>query len=260
MRHSPGRPAPRKIGAERVLRLFSRQMTISEHKHDIAATDWDAARKEMVARQIRERGIRSERVLEAMCAVPRHRFVSSNQVHEAYNDAPLPIGAGQTISQPYIVAATAQALSLEGDERVLEIGAGCGYLAAVLSLLAQQVTAMETQPALAAMARENLRQLGYTNVQIIDCDGSAGWPAGAPYQAIAVSAAAPRVPAPLLEQLAVGGRLVIPVGGRESQELLKIVRTETGCESETICSCRFVPLLGDYGWNESSAIPAQPDT
>jgi len=226
-------------------------MTALEPKQGIAATDWDAARQEMVARQIQARGIHSERVLAAMRTVPRHLFVSQDMAGDAYADVPLPIGEGQTISQPYIVAAIAEALSLYGGEHVLEIGAGCGYLAAVLSLLARRVTAIESQPALAARARENIERLRYRNVEIVEGDGSAGWPAEAPYEAIAVSAAAPRVPTPLLEQVTENGRLVIPVGGRDSQELVRIVRTESGFKSEPICNCRFVPLLGHYGWNGS---------
>ena len=228
-------------------------------KQDVAGTDWDAARREMVVRQIRARGVQSERVLAAMRAVPRHLFVSPEQATEAYNDTPLPIGGGQTISQPYIVAAISEALSLEGDEDVLEIGAGCGYQAAVLSLLARQVTSIEAVPALAAGARERLSRLGFRNVQVIEADGSAGWPAGAPYRAILVSAAAPRVPAPLFEQLAEGGRLVIPVGDRESQELQRIVRTKGGFDTEVICGCRFVPLMGHFGWS-GNASPELPGT
>lgn len=215
---------------------------------ELAGTDWDAARSEMVARQIRSRGIRSEKVLAAMSAVPRHLFVSPEQAFDAYSDTPLPIGEGQTISQPYIVAAVSEALALNGEETVLEIGAGCGYQAAVLSLLSCQVTSIESHPALASAARERLHRLGFGNVQVIEGDGSAGWLARAPYSAIVVSAAAPRVPAPLLDQLAPGGSLVIPVGDLETQELRQIVRTPRGFESELICNCRFVPLTGLFGW------------
>ncbi|HUO34465.1 MAG TPA: protein-L-isoaspartate(D-aspartate) O-methyltransferase [Candidatus Acidoferrum sp.] len=230
-----------------------------ERSNEPAETDWDAKRREMVARQIRARGIHCERVLAAMAEVPRHLFVPASLAGDAYSDSPLPIGEGQTISQPYIVAAIAEALSLQGHECVLEIGAGCGYLAAVLSLLAQKVIAIEAQAGLASIAREKLRQLGYGNVEIIEGDGSAGWPEGAPYEAIAVSAAAPRVPVPLLEQLGRDGRLVIPVGRRESQELLRIVRTGSGFRTEAICDCRFVPLLGHYGWSEGSSPEGQPN-
>ena len=150
----------------------------------------------MVARQIAARGIRSQRVLEAMSAVPRHLFVPPEHVSKAYADEPLPIGEGQTISQPYIVAAMTDALSLNGNERVLEIGAGSGYQAAVVSLLAREVVGVETQPALAAAASDRLRRLGYKNVRIEVGDGSLGWPSQAPYDAILVTAAAPAIPPP----------------------------------------------------------------
>jgi protein-L-isoaspartate(D-aspartate) O-methyltransferase len=227
-------------------------MDVRENRSKSAGSEWDAARREMVARQLRARGIRSERVLDSMSRVPRHLFVPTDRATEAYSDTPLPIGEGQTISQPYIVAAISEALSLEGQERVLEIGAGSGYQAAVLSLLARDITAIEAQPALAATAREHLERLGYGNVEVVEADGSAGWPAGAPYEAILVSAAAPRVPEPLLDQLAEGGRLVIPVGDRDSQQLLRIVRTNQEFDKQVICSCRFVPLLGCFGWDQSS--------
>ena len=162
--------------------------------------DFEAQRHEMVARQIRHRGIRSPRVIEAMEAVPRHLFVPPEHAAEAYADSPLPIGEGQTISQPYMVAAMAEALLLEGHERVLEVGAGSGYQAAVLSRLAREVIAVETQPALAAAARERLTRLGFANIRVEQGDGSLGWPAGAPYQAILVAAGAPGVPQPLVDQ------------------------------------------------------------
>lgn len=219
--------------------------------------NFETARREMVARQIRGRGIHSQRVLDAMMDVPRHLFVSQDQAGQAYADEPLPIGGGQTISQPFMVAAMAEALSLEGSERVLEVGAGCGYQAAVLSLLARKVVAVETHSALAAAARERLSPLGYTNVQIEEGDGSMGWPPvnssnvppTAQYEAILVSAAAPAVPPPLVAQLAEGGRLVIPVGGSENQELLKIVKRHGRTTQQSLYACRFVPLLGRYGWN-----------
>lgn len=214
--------------------------------------EFESARQEMVARQIRDRGIRSPRVLEAMAAVPRHLFVLPEHLRAAYADEPLPIGAGQTISQPFMVAAMAEALSLEGGERVLEIGAGSGYQAAVLSCLAREVIAMETQPELAAAARDRLARLGYTNVRVEEGDGSLGWPSGAPYDAILVTAAAPAVPPPLLDQLAEGGRLVIPVGPSQHQELLRIVKRGGRISQQALYACRFVPLLGRYGWSSSS--------
>ena len=223
--------------------------------------NFEAARREMVARQIRERGIHSQRVLGAMMEVPRHLFVSRDQASQAYADEPLPIGGGQTISQPFMVAAMAEALSLEGSERVLEVGAGSGYQAAVLSLLAREVIAIESQTALAAAARNRLSLLGYSNVRIEEGDGSMGWPPisssdGAPaaqYEAILVSAAAPSVPPPLVEQLAEGGRLLIPVGSSERQELLRIVKRNGRTTQQTLYACRFVPLLGRYGWNPTVA-------
>ncbi|MGC2333125.1 MAG: protein-L-isoaspartate(D-aspartate) O-methyltransferase [Candidatus Acidiferrales bacterium] len=214
--------------------------------------DFEAERRDMVARQIRDRGIRSERVLAAMEAVPRHLFVPAEWTRGAYADEPLPIGQGQTISQPFMVAAMAEALSLAGHERVLEVGCGSGYQAAVLSRLSREVIAVERQPGLAASARERLGRLGYANVIVEDGDGSVGWPASAPYDAILVTAAAPEVPRPLIDQLAEGGRLVIPVGGSKHQELLRIVKRGDRTIENSLCSCRFVPLLGRYGWQQDT--------
>jgi len=214
-----------------------------------ASSDFEDARREMVAEQIRARGIDSQRVLGAMQSVPRHLFVGPEQIFFAYSDEPLPIGAGQTISQPFMVAAMADALSLESDDRVLEIGAGSGYQSAVLSLLAREVITVETQPSLAASARDRLARLGYNNVRVEFGDGSLGWPTAAPYNAILVTAAAPAVPPPLVEQLADGGRLVIPVGYPEQQNLLRITKREDGMSYESLYACRFVPLLGRYGWS-----------
>ncbi len=217
---------------------------------DAATTgpDFEAERQEMVARQIRNRGIRSLRVIEAMEAVPRHLFVAPEHSAAAYTDTPLPIGAGQTISQPYMVAAMAEALSLNGQERVLEVGAGCGYQAAVLSRLAREVIAVETQPLLAVGARERLMQLGFDNIRIEEGDGSLGWPAGAPFDAILVAAGSPSVPQPLIQQLSEGGRLVIPVGPADHQELLRLTKKEGKIIRESLFACRFVPLIGSYGW------------
>jgi len=214
--------------------------------------EFEAERLDMVAKQIRSRGIDSPRVLEAMRTVKRHRFVPPQFASRAYADEPLPIGEGQTISQPFMVAAMADALALEADERVLEIGAGSGYQAAVISQLALEVIAVEAQPHLAASARERLKRLGYTNIRIELGDGSMGWHAEAPYDAILVTAAAPSVPPPLLEQLAEGGRLVIPVGAEDQQELLRIAKHRGGLTQKSLYACRFVPLLGRYGWGQSS--------
>jgi len=219
--------------------------------------DFAAARNEMVARQIRARGILSPRVLSAMSAVARHEFVPMEAQASAYSDEPLPIGGGQTISQPYMVAAMTDALLLSGTERVLEIGGGCGYQAAILSLLAREVIVVELQPALASASRERLARLGYSNVRVEEGDGSLGWPARAPYDAILVSAAAPAIPPPLLKQLAEGGRLVIPVGGSDRQDLLRVVKRQSELTQESLCACRFVPLLGRYGWPTSAPEPVQ---
>jgi protein-L-isoaspartate(D-aspartate) O-methyltransferase len=226
------------------------QMSSNGSRGANTGSNFEDARREMVARQIRDRGIHSQRVLDSMESVPRHLFVLPEHVFAAYADEPLPIGEGQTISQPFMVAAMADALSLRGHERVLEIGAGSGYQAAVVSLLAREVIAVETQPALASAARERLARLGYANVHIEEADGSLGWPSAAPYDAILVTAGAPAVPPPLVEQLAEGGRLVIPVGRSEQQELLRIVKRDRGTSQESLYACRFVPLLGRYGWRQ----------
>lgn len=217
-----------------------------------ADSQFEAARREMVERQIRNRGIRSPRVLDAMASVPRHLFVPPQHITSAYRDEPLPIGEGQTISQPFMVAAMAEALSLEGFEKVLEVGAGSGYQAAVLSLLAREVIAVEAQTTLGAAARERLALLGYSNLRIVEGDGSLGWPADAPYEAILVTAAAPAVPPPLIEQLAEGGRLVIPVGSAKDQELIRIMKTGGKAAQQSLFACRFVPLLGRYGWQQKA--------
>jgi protein-L-isoaspartate(D-aspartate) O-methyltransferase len=217
-----------------------------------SGSQFEAARREMVERQIRQRGIRSPRVLEVMASVPRHHFVSQQLLDNAYRDEPLPIGESQTISQPFMVAAMAEALSLEGSEKILEVGAGSGYQAAVLSLLAREVISVESQSKLAASARERLVRLGYSNVRIVEGDGSLGWPADAPYDAILVTAAAPAVPPPMLEQLAEGGRLVIPVGSVKDQELLRVTKIGGQATQQSLFACRFVPLLGRYGWQQKS--------
>ena len=222
----------------------------AESNTDSAA--FQSARRDMVDRQLRKRDIRSPRVLEAMSSVPRHLFVPPEHMDDAYTDSPLPIGGGQTISQPYMVAAMAEALLLEGTEKVLEIGAGSGYQAAVVSLVAREVFAVESQPLLADAARIRLAKLGYKNVRVETGDGSLGWPPDATYDAILVTAGAPFVPPPLLEQLAEGGRLVIPVGPAKQQELLRILKREGCTTQESLIACRFVPLLGLFGWPSPS--------
>lgn len=214
--------------------------------------EFEAARLEMVARQIRGRGIRDERVLNAMRAVPRHLFVPAEFVSRAYSDEPLPIGEGQTISQPFMVAAMAEALSLQGHERVLEIGGGSGYQAAILSHLAFEVIAIEARPVLAEVASDRIDRLEYRNVSVKSGDGSGGWPLCAPYEVILVTAAAPMVPQPLLDQLVEAGRLVIPVGKDEHQELLRLVKKDGRITRQSLYACRFVPLVGRYGQRENT--------
>jgi protein-L-isoaspartate(D-aspartate) O-methyltransferase len=213
--------------------------------------NFELARRDMVARQICERGVRSARVLAAMESVPRHLFVPPERVSDAYADEALPIGKGQMISQPYVVAAGAEALSLQGHERVLEVGAGTGYQAAMLSLLAREVIALEAIPALAASARERLARLDYANVRVEEGDGSQGFADGARFDAILVAAAAPAVPQPLVDQLVEGGHLVIPVGMADRQQLLRIVKERGRTIEQELFACRFVPLVGRYGWPES---------
>jgi protein-L-isoaspartate(D-aspartate) O-methyltransferase len=206
-------------------------------------------RRGMVARQLRGRQIRSERVLEAMLRVPRHEFVGEEFRARAYDDAPLPIGEGQTISQPYMVASMTEALELAGTERVLEVGTGSGYQAAVLALLAREVYSIESRAALALEARERLARLGgYENVHVHAGDGTLGLPELAPFDAILVAAGAPEIPAPLIAQLAEGGRIVVPVGGWEEQKLVRGRKIEGKLQAEALYFCRFVPLVGRHGW------------
>ena len=201
-------------------------------------------RLEMVEHQIAARGVTDERVLAAMRSVPRHRFVPESERPYAYRDTPLPIGHGQTISQPYIVAFMTEALGLEGTERVLEVGTGSGYQAAILGEVAGEVYTIESVEALAERSAALLEDLGYRRVHVRAGDGYAGWPEEAPFEAIIVTAAPDHVPAPLLEQLAPGGRLVIPVGDQR-QELLRITRTDDGLQEERLLPVRFVPMTGE---------------
>ncbi|MCX6356431.1 MAG: protein-L-isoaspartate(D-aspartate) O-methyltransferase [Candidatus Aureabacteria bacterium] len=209
-----------------------------------------AAREMMVARQLIPRGITDPRVLSAFRRVPRHRFVGGQLNHSAYEDHPLPIGEGQTISQPYMVACMTQCLQLAGGERVLEIGTGSGYQAAILAECAREVYTVERVPALAKKAEAILGELGYTNVRFLTADGTEGWPEHAPYEGIIVTAGAPQIPKPLVEQLTPGGRLVIPVGGGWSQELMVVRREGDAVTEEPVCGCVFVPLVGKFGWKE----------
>jgi protein-L-isoaspartate(D-aspartate) O-methyltransferase len=218
---------------------------------DTASDRFSQARHDMVEAQIRKRHITTSRVLDCLERVPRHEFVPVEFRDRAYEDAPLPIGGGQTISQPYIVAAMTAALSLRGDERVLEIGTGFGYQAAVLACLSREVFTVEFRAELATEAAQRLTRLGYTNVHVHCGDGTLGLPEFAPYDAILVAAAAPSVPAPLLAQLAEGGRMVVPVGGVENQDLRLVERSHDTLRTTMLEPCRFVPLLGAHGWKDS---------
>ncbi len=201
-------------------------------------------RRDMVEQQIRRRQVRAPNVLRAMEEVPRHRFVPERQRGSAYVDSPVPIGDGQTISQPYVVALMTELLELDGDSRVLEIGTGSGYQAAVLSRIAKEVYSIEIRESLGEAARRLLDDLGYNNVQVRIGDGYQGWPGAAPFDGIIVTAAPERVPQPLVEQLKIGGKMVIPVG-RFLQELLVITRTEDGIQTREVAGVRFVPMIGE---------------
>jgi len=205
---------------------------------------WAEARERMVREQIAGRGILDPRVLAAVAHVPRHELVPVEMREQAYEDRPLPIGRGQTISQPYVVAYMTEQLRLRGDERVLEVGTGSGYQAAVLAELAREVYSIEIVPELGERARADLARLGYSNVHVRVGDGYRGWPEHAPFDAIIVTAAPGHVPQPLIDQLAVGGRLVLPVGDFE-QELLRIERDATGIRREHLIGVRFVPMRGE---------------
>ena len=208
-------------------------------------------RMKMVDTQIRARGIRNPRVLKALEKVPRHLFVNEALRDQAYNDNPLPIDGGQTISQPYIVALMTEALELTGSEKVLEIGTGSGYQAAVLAELVDHVFSIDRIASLAGNARRLLESLNYYNIAIRVGDGTLGWKDEAPFDAVMVTAGAPDIPKTLVEQIAVGGRLVVPVGGRHSQLLIKLTRLSESVndvKKEDLGGCRFVDLIGEYGW------------
>ncbi|HMK43395.1 MAG TPA: protein-L-isoaspartate(D-aspartate) O-methyltransferase [Dissulfurispiraceae bacterium] len=203
----------------------------------------------MVTEQLIPRGIRDERVLNAMRAVPRHLFMPASSRSSAYDDMALPIGEGQTISQPYMVAAMTELLMLAGNERVLEIGTGSGYQAAVLSMLSREVMTVERIPELAERAGRVLADLGYANVTVLTADGTLGAPSLAPFDRILVTAAAPDVPQPLIDQLAEKGILVAPVGSRISQQLVQIIRRGNDLHKNYKTHCIFVPLIGRHGWS-----------
>ncbi len=208
-------------------------------------------RERMVREQIENRGIKNFRLLEALRALPRHKFVQPGDEMYAYYDEPVPIGYHQTISQPYIVALMTSLAALEGVETVLEVGTGSGYQAALLGLLSKKVISLERIPELADRARKTLSEMEISNVDIITTDGTFGYNPAAPYQAILVTAAAPSVPQPLLDQLAEGGRLIIPSGSKSIQQLQVWTRTASRFVSEDILAVAFVPLLGEYGWKDS---------
>jgi protein-L-isoaspartate(D-aspartate) O-methyltransferase len=213
--------------------------------------DYDDDRKIMVEEQLIKRGIMDKRVLDAMGKVPRHLFVEEALRSRAYGDYPLPIGEKQTISQPYMVALMTESLQLKGDEKVLEIGTGSGYQAAVLAELCNKVYSVERLKFLAVKARERLYSIGYMNVAIKIFDGTYGWTEYAPYDAIIVTAGAPEIPQHLVDQLSVGGRMIIPVGDEFSQTLIKVEKNKDGVTTTNICGCVFVKLIGNYGWKET---------
>ncbi len=211
---------------------------------------YDDLRELMVESQLIPRGIRNERVLDAMRRVPRHLFVEELIRHSAYDDMALPIGEGQTISQPYMVAIMTELLELKGVEKVLEIGTGSGYQAAVLGELAKEVYTIERIAVLTKMAKETLLSLGYENIHLATGDGTLGWPGEGPFERIIITAASPKIPDPLMEQLAMDGILLVPVGSRHSQQLLKIRKTKQGVAEEYHTPCVFVPLIGEHGWKD----------
>ena len=212
--------------------------------------DFPKARVKMVEEQIISREIKDPRVIAAMKKVPRHLFVEEALQSQAYSDHPLPIGEKQTISQPYMVALMTEALQLTGKERVLEIGAGSGYQTAILAELAERVFSIERIRPLAIRARQLIYELGYFNVEIKIFDGTYGWAGEGPFEAIMVTAGAPDIPQPLLDQLTIGGRLVVPVGDAFVQDLIRITKTGEGIKREDLGGCRFVKLIGKHGWND----------
>ncbi len=215
--------------------------------------DWNQVRVDMVQNQLRARGIKDERLLRVMEIVPRHQFVPDALQDCAYEDHPIHIGCEQTISQPYMVAAMTELLELQPEDRVLEIGTGSGYQTAILAELASEVISIERHEALAEQARNMLEKCNYNNIQIKVGDGTLGYPEGAPYDAIIITAGAPSIPQVLKEQLAIGGRLVCPVGNRELQHLVTLKRLEDGSMMEQLgMKCIFVPLLGVAGWQSES--------
>ena len=213
---------------------------------------YESLRLEMIEKQLRRRGVTDAAVLAAMAKVPRHEFIPIELQDRAYEDVPLPIGGGQTISQPYIVAAMTSALRVSDNEKVLEIGTGCGYQAAVLSLLVREVITIEHRPDLASAAAATLTRLGYSNVHVHCGDGTLGLAELAPFDAILVAAGAPAIPHPLLMQLSDAGRMILPVGNECQQDLQLIEKLGESIQRTVLEGCRFVPLVGHYGWQKSS--------
>jgi len=212
--------------------------------------DYRLARERMVKNQLIPRGIADENVLRAMGKIPRHLFVEEALVGEAYNDHPLPIGHKQTISQPYIVALMTEALELAGKEKVLEIGTGSGYQTAILAELSDRVYTIERIEPLLEKCKGLLQSLGYKNIFFKAYDGTLGWEDFAPFDAIMVTAGAPKVPDPLLKQLADGGRMIIPIGNKYSQDLIKVTRVKDRFVEKNLGGCRFVDLIGEHGWKD----------
>ena len=212
--------------------------------------DLNLSRERMVKNQLIARGIKDERVLQVMGKIPRHLFIEDALYGEAYNDHPVPIGERQTISQPYIVALMTEALELKGSENALEIGTGSGYQTAILAGLCSRVYTIERIKSLLGNARKLLSQLGYDNILFKTFDGTLGWKEYAPFDAIMVTAGAPSLPTPLMDQLADDGRMIIPVGDRYSQELIKVIRKGKSLEQESLGGCRFVNLIGIHGWSD----------
>jgi len=218
------------------------------------AIDYSLERQNMVRRQLVPRGIHDPRVLQAMSKVPREHFVDEPLKPQAHDDSPLPIGKNQTISQPYIVALMTEALELKGDETTLEIGTGSGYQTAILAELSKTVYTVERIEPLLERAKRRLDELGYTNVFFKIFDGTLGWSEHAPYDAIIVTAGAPRVPKPLMDQIKDGGRLVVPVGDRFGQELMRITKKNGGFYEKSLGGVRFVSLIGEYGWTDQADV------
>ena len=235
------------------MKLFRDYAANERPQEGSGEAEFAVQRAEMIERQLRRRGVHDSGVLAVMAALRREEFVPKEFRQRAYEDAPLPIGEGQTISQPYIVAAMTVALRLTGYGRVLEIGTGCGYQAAILSRLAKIVFTIESRSGLASSAATRLERLGYENVHVHCGDGTLGLAELAPFDAILVAAAAPSVPEPLRAQLAVGGRLILPVGDADHQQLLRMERHGDGFTTRTLEACRFVPLIGYHGWKEPPA-------